>query len=996
MASSATGAPQVVIDEVTVPQDAVRGQKLQVSYRIAARGDDVSVTTFAVSGDIQEAPDEWWKNSLRSDPKYQVFHTKLQGEPMDAIATFVPGDDTQVGPYTVFVAVMGTTEKGWHIERLGAFELQDAPRVSIDTLREGVAIWPGEIPDTAAALADLLRDLGLEASIISTEDLKDPGSRLMRECGLLIFPDGGAYPAVARSAIEAWREAGGSFLCLGAPGFPVAVRETEGGVQPRTWPVADMQSGDTTQTFHSEQADGTVEYVSPGAAETSRALKVFFHAEAGWFYATLRAPEPMPAEGRYLEFMARGDETTDRLCLEIVGKDGSRWKYFVELDTQWEMYSVPIRDFAIYVRSDQNPEQRVLDPESVADLKFGIYRNLYEEPAEHIFFIDEVRLSSVAHRPVPPLYEHAQKWAGQYTSLHAQPPLDLFGLVERTRKLEGTSRLRAADSQAVIAELHATVEDAREIVPQIRDIDDDRRVLNDPVTSRWLRLIETETVGDATPAVVGGAVLTHSGTTTGSAEPRRGFRWGYIGIDAARVAGDEQLAAAFTSLVKFLTAPTAMYSPTPEFAAEGNALRQTWTVPVMHLGREARTVSVTLQAPSGDAYSSSARELEPGETCFFEIAVPPAKQALNRLGGMLSVQAGGETIDRVSVEADVQKTLQIVGEWLTTNQKPEGNYSTWYYADVYGARAMRVLSELTGEDRYRQSGLKMLDMLVENQREDGGWWVGYGPPGEAVFVADDGCIALALVQMAPYMDPERKAAYLEAARKHVAFREDFRQTPEVVQQLQDEYGEGAAGILQGGLGIGYVLRDYFGEQRYESPQREMRQKPWTLHCSLAFLGGLCSLQQGPQYCRLAAKDTDWFLDRVEDGSDSVRTGYANEAAIWMYDTLDDDALHSRLQNHLQEQFFAYVQEAPEGWWLGSDGRYALALPGLVYCQRDLPDGEQLTPHLASALWGMCTGSSPDSLPRILARYQKSNIGGVTMYACFASVGLAELLEPYST
>jgi len=204
------------------------------------------------------------------------------------------------------------------------------------------------------------------------------------------------------------------------------------------------------------------------------------------------------------------------------------------------------------------------------------------------------------------------------------------------------------------------------------------------------------------------------------------------------------------------------------------------------------------------------------------------------------------------------------------------------------------------------------------------------------------------------------------------------------------------GVLLGGLGVGYVRTDYFAGGRYPKAHHEMRQFPWTLHCSLAFLGGLHVATGDDSYRALAVQDTNWFLARVAEAKDSVSSPYANEAAVWILDTIDDPSIQGRLRGELTKCFGQSMANSRRTWWTSSGGRGALLLPGLVYCARSLPRSAARQAALAQALWSLCAEASPLSIQNTIERQPTTTNGEVVMYICFSSLGLAELLEPRST
>ncbi|MGC9316526.1 MAG: hypothetical protein ACP5KN_00650 [Armatimonadota bacterium] len=1001
-ATCQAGSDVSVSELLLEPATVLQGEPLSITYTLTARGEDVSATAFVLPATVSAPPDNWNEVGLRVTPSYQIIHQEMAGEDVRCECR-VPGRATAElppGRYRAFVAVAGAGT-GWQILTLGEFDVADAVTIDMPARsgRPMVAVLADELPVAGTAsdparVARLAEDVGCTARLIGGDELTDQSVFSRESFDLLVLPCGGCMPGEATSAVgDFLRHAGALITIGGAPlGNPVgAATVSREAATPLT--IADMD-GDAPladlDTVTGPGSDGELRVVRGGAAGTRHALGVTASDLRDWFYVHI------PLEGRlretdvWLEFYARGDRRTDRLCLELVERDESRWKYFVELTPRWRAYSVRMLDFAAYVA----PGREQVRPRDVVSLKLGFYRALYGSSHPRTLYVDEISASPAPHHAVDSRHEHLDRWRREYRRLGAVARLDALGLFRDASHLRDASGLVAADEQLIFPQA-ATIAgpvDGWAMTPRtVRSVPGDWGAAADE-TARYVPLLRACAEDGTALGDVGGMAIFHHGEYRGACIAWLGVTSHDL-LDPRRPA----LTTGFRHLVRTLTSSAWLCSPRPEFSPSDDGIAQRWRVRVLSRGPRSGSATVALQAASGEGSTSTSVRLEPGRITSVELTAPPSKPDLSRFGGTLELRDAGGAIDRLPAVADTGAALKAVGRWLIANQTEAGNYSSIFYGDIYGARALRVLSELTGDERYRRSALRAADMMAREQRPDGGWWVGYGPPRELVFVADDGCIALGLVQLAPYCRPARRRAYLDAARRFIDFREGFRITEEVARQLEARYGENHPGVLRGGLGIGYVLRDYFSDgEPFDEPVREQRQKVWTLHCSLAFLGGLCALGEGPRACELAVQDTRWFLERIDEGRDSVTSGYANEAAVWMFDTVPDRDLRPRLRQHLEEDFLEFIRTAEPGWWLGSGGRKALMLPGLVYCTRELDHGSASRAALARALWGIACPASPTSLQRLLARHSRTDSGSVVMYATFSATGLAELLKPRST
>lgn len=997
-------AQEVTIANVFIePPEIRQGDDLAIRYTLSVVDDDVSATTFAVPGSVEEAPEQWAEVAARVVPRYQIEHRDLAGEPVDCSCRLPGGvtTDLEPGVHSLFVGVAGVGP-GWRKLKLGEFVVLDASSFEI-IRRTGpapVAILSDEIEPAGIAsdperIAALVRAAGCEATLLGAGQLADPSVFSRDAYDLLVLPYGGAVPEGAIDNVREFLRRAGALISIGGAPMtsPVSVAP-HADAEPLT--VADMEGDEPTaemEIIAGKGTSGVIEVVRDGAAGTGCSLRIAVDRLAGWFYAQIPLEGLARPGDTWIEFQARGDETTDRLCLELVGTDESRWKYFVSLEPRWRGYSVRIRDFAAYVTPGRGTGGDHLAPGELRALKLGFYRDLYEDEAPRAAWIDELRLSPVAHFPSQNPPEQGMQWRTQYQGLRAMPPLDVLGLFRDLRRVEAASTLMPAEGQVIFdrtVELPGRME-AWEMAPGTV-----KRVAggwdgDSGDVARWIPLLRLQPEGDA-PADVAGILLHHHGDYPGAAV-------GWLGVSSHDLLADVSgpIAGGFQRMVRTLTAGAFLLAAEPEFVAEDVGVAQTWRTELACRGGEAREFTLTLRPEGALRPVSRQVRLEPGQITEVAFELPAAAIEWERFGGTFEVAAGGETVDALLAVADPEAALRATAEWLIDNQKPEGNFSRFFYADVYGARSMRMLSERTGDRRYWDAAVRATDMFVRDQRPDGGWWVGYGPPRQLVFVADDGCLALGLVQLAPYCEPERRERYLEAARRHIDFRESFRQTDEVVAELREKYGEDHPGILPGGLGIGWVLNDYFADvPPADEPFPEYRQRPWTLHCSLAFLGGLCSLGASARACTLAAQDTRWFLDRIEEGADGVTSGYANECAVWMSETAPEPELREAMREHLREDFLTFARENRGEWWLGSDGRKSLMIPGLVYCMREIDDGPEVQAALARAIWAVSGTASETSVQDIVRRNSTTGNGSVVMYACFSSLGLAELLEPRST
>ena len=997
--------PARVEEGAVAPSAIAQGDALTVSYRVSGGGKQLSATAFVRTGAIESAPEAWHEGAVRFEPKYQIARQDLQGKSKHVRCT-LPGRATKgltPGPHTVFVA-FSDPPQGWEIVKIGEVRVAAWDRIRTPTRPSGpqAAIWKdavqpvgtGSSPDR---LAELVRRAGCSATFLSSDRLADTTTLNREAFDLLVLPYGAAIPGPAVKRVAQFLREAGALLCTGGVPLtcPVPTPSATRSAQPCRL-LADMEGVAAVEALdveHGPRTDGSTARVAPGAAGTEYALRLTVPELNDWFYVRVPLQETGRSEQSVIRFWARGDEATDRLCLELNEADGSRWKYFVKLTPEWRQHTAWMTDFACYASPARGGPGDRVRPGEVVCLKLGFYRALFDEQHPRIVRLDQVERCAGAQRRPDERLRHWQEWRKQYAYLKAVPPAPELDLLQDVRRTADVVSLRAAAGQ------HA-------IDPGLRvqgsfsgfDVDPVTRRAADPAwhmgpgpSARWVPLLEGYTADDDRAGVLAGLLLSYRG-------PYRGARCAFFCVDSEDLFPGDQPAMerVFIDTVRALTQLPFLCDVEPSFSVEDGRLQETWRAGVVNASGRGQHLAVEMHPVGGDAVRTAAVQLSPGDVRGVSVAFDSSDLDLKCLGVRVVLRRDGRAIDELRVEADALAGLTAAGDWLLANQQAAGNFSRIYYGDVYGARALLVLGRLAGKTIYTDAAIRMADMMVRDQRSDGGWWVGYGPARDCVFVADDGCIALGLVQMAAQVDAARRKAYLDAARRFVGFREGFRITGQAAQELAAQYGPDHPGILRGGLGIGYVRNDYFADAPYPTAHREMRQRPWTLHCSLPFLGGLCRLDESERHRALAVQDTRWFLERCEAGEDKVTGGYANEAAVWMLDTLDDTELQDRLERELTDHFLPYVSDQSRTWWTAAGGRGALLLPGLVYCSRELTPGPTAEAALARVVWSLCADASPLSLCRITERFPATTNTEVVMYVCFSSVGLAELLEPRST
>jgi hypothetical protein len=85
---------------------------------------------------------------------------------------------------------------------------------------------------------------------------------------------------------------------------------------------------------------------------------------------------------------------------------------------------------------------------------------------------------------------------------------------------------------------------------------------------------------------------------------------------------------------------------------------------------------------------------------------------------------------------------------------------------------------------------------------------------------------------------------------------------------------------------------------------------------------------------------------------------------------------------------------PNGWWHAAAGRSGVTLGALEYCYRQIDESPEALAGIMRGLYYMTADDSPSGLLRVLERGPSDAMEW--RYLCYASVSLAEVLDPLVT
>jgi hypothetical protein len=339
----------------------------------------------------------------------------------------------------------------------------------------------------------------------------------------------------------------------------------------------------------------------------------------------------------------------------------------------------------------------------------------------------------------------------------------------------------------------------------------------------------------------------------------------------------------------------------------------------------------------------------------------------------------GALPDEVDDTADAKALLQRICDFAVVEQKKrgDGKYSGITYRDSRVARSLLVAGDLFGKKEYLDSAVAWGDSVIAEQREDGGYRMGYGisPKGEECFVADGGEIGLGIACLISYLPAPKKEVYLRSLQKYNAFRESFR-------------CEG------GGLGIGYAGANYGVDEKKRFDKVEKVFDPehnvYTIGCTLGFAAAYAALTGDPKAHASAARDARWLMARQPNRTHGVFA----EGFIWSHRFVRDDALRKEIEAYLEKALVKPSIASGQRWWLGGGGRMVLALSALKYYFDSIRPEPDLLAHIIKVTYHLCAQGSDEYLGRLLEIPRLPSADW--HFLGYGGVSLSEIISPGST
>jgi len=829
--------------------------------------------------------------------------------------------------------------------------------------RGNVAVWRhdgGPAPIAAPSkLADALRQARCAVRILTTSDLTDSAVLCPDDFDLLVVPYADIYPAAGKMPLLRFIRGGGNLLVLGPPVFsnllyPAGngwVTERDFAVSPPAdVPVAFGSEKDLHLNVGSRDARPSLRLVADGDAKT---LEMKSRLVA-YQYVGVEMPPPPGPSYCLVHFFAKGDENTPYLCLELNEDDDSRWKAVVPLGKSWREYSVHTGRFRSYATEGRGGPGDFFHVERSARLQLGFPASLVGE-GERSFQVRGIswRKSKVAEDVVvgdpvcfvddplkafgSPLKRPSRFFLGVADGMMFEG--DVPGPSWKSRRPwtpAGTTMLRRGTRR-----LHRTG----------MSFQDRRRVMIVPVLSQ--------------PEEPPRALVQINKTGV--------FKNTVLAFYPKPESGETELLSAVVELADFCVNTPLIVGIDPHAFVKNGTVMTSLRVTVSN--RSPQAVRDELLVAVADERSGNGREIvlpPKAESSHETPARPVSGFDWRKFGIEVRLRSASSLSDTV----DVKAVLREMCDFFTMEQKKrgDGKFSGITYQDSRTARTLLAAYDMFGEKKYLDSAVAWGGAVIAEQRDDGGYRMGYGvyDVGEECYVADGGEIGLGIARVCSYLPPPKRAAYVQSLRKYNDFRESFR-------------CEG------GGLGVGYCKRDYGVRpvvplkeiKKIYAPERNL----YTIGCTIGFASAYAALTDDPKAHAAAARDARWLMTRQPDTTHGVFA----EGFIWAHRFVKDDALKKEIAAYLGKALVRPLLATERKWWLGAGGREVLSLSALSYYYDNIRSDPAVLAHMIEVTFRLCAVSSDDTMQQILSQPKLTHADW--RYLSYGGVSLAEVAEP---
>jgi len=866
------------------------------------------------------------------------------------------------------------------------------------TDKGAIAVWKDTVPAPAGSsnpdyLASVLEKAGFGVNRITTEELTSPAVLNADNFDLLIMPYGPLYPAPGSAVLWRYLRSGGGLVSLGGPCFKRPLYPSRDGwtteLAPKSAATPPRPMVEISEKLVASLAEAAKQGEQPAEVAPTKdstgnpAIRVVVPDLKTYKYVSFDVQGT--SDKTIIRFRARGDENTKHLCIEANEADHSRWKAVVGLSTEWKDYALSTGQFVSYATEGRGGRGDWLHAERIRRVAFGFPTSLVGSGRRSFELSGlEWRASDMPPQAMAP---------GLALSAVSSDLVRAFGSELRypggrgdimafagSEPFDDAAELRAAPGQPIFpaglvlrgrfSGRTATIleDDAR--LPKLRK---GRRRPFLP-TRRFARAVPLLVLPDGRPAA---SLFVDLGGKFG------GGRWACFGIENRDLfpAGDKAMGDAFVGLVERMLCRPCFTTIEPRFAAVDGRARMELAVelagaPRADLSLELQARVSSLDGPKPLVERSSRVELAPGESHEFVASEVGADQFdWKHFRVECRLVDDGEVIDSVRTCVDVRSTLRAICDRFVATQKErgDGKFSGVAFVDNRGTRGLLAAYDLFGKKEYLEAAVNWARAIVAEQRDDGGYLMGYGyhPDGNECFVADGGEIACGIARIITYVPEEEKKQFMDSLTAYMGYRDSFR-------------------CDGGGIGVGWCKRDY-GARPVKPLDKITKiyapeQNIYTIGCTLASATMYAVLTGQAGHNDAAVRDAYWWMDRCT----STSGGAFVESAVWANKFLRGESIKKDTAEFLRTKFIPHVVRPESRWWTTGGGRTVQGLDGLAYYYDCIEKDPNVLATLMRATYHVCSPEALSGIPRVLANDKLSH--SQWLYINFASVSLPDLLE----
>ncbi len=879
-----------------------------------------------------------------------------------------PAAATMLVRFSLWAPAPGATGTAWlddvTLERLaGDPVIQRAPLAWL---------WQEKgLPDVPANLGAAIQSGGFQADPKTAAELVASGALRAENTDLLVLPYGESYPVELASLLPDFCLGGGAVLTLGGAPFRQPLYQTAQGLRA-------LAAGD--EVLAALPADVAWEPTNCGpedavTAEASRqGWQLSFELQSYAYGKTAIAP--LSAKDAVLELTLRGDEATPRVCLEFHEQDGSRWKRILPLTTTWSTHRFHLAECAAYASKERGGSDDWLHPERLAQVLVGTTKAMVG-PGEHRVELRNVRflraeVPSVAVSRAPrfvPEELTAARWFGAEHTREPwaiPPPVRIVG-EELTR-----SRLRrVADGTLAkgdwrvwqVADVTPAASGKRR--PLARVLAERNAAFNVPLLTAGNR------IGNEIPCA---ALTVHR------EGPLAGSRWATFAFANGPGELPEPIAQTVAEAARALAGGIWLQGPQPVFRIQDGQVVMDVVLPVANPSPSPARLSVALRQGErslGQHPVTLPARHAASVTAVLAQGLPVPNLEEEGLDLTVEVvEATGPVSGPRTFTLDLVGQLRAICDFMVEQAKDDGKLHGFSFIDNRGMRTLLGGYEILGDREYLRTALRWGELMMAEQREDGGYRMGYGitRKGEECYVADGGEIVVGILRLVSYTHGGERARLLESAARYMAYREEFR-------------------VPTGGIGVGWCLQDYgkrpivplAAPTRIYSPENNT----YTIGCSLAGAYGYAALRGKPELERQAEADADWLMARA-----NRLHGAFIESYIFAHAFATTPERRQLYADYIQRAFLVPMASSSASWWLDGGGRSALNLDGLAYGVHRLGAGPEVRAEMYRALCAMYSPQSPQSVPNVIGQGDFDHDRWI--YICYGTLGLVDVLKPMAS